>query len=222
MKSIRAAAFAAFLVFAIFPAAGQANGDTGGNKPVAAAAAIKPFRDYRLGMSLDEVKDRLLKDPYFNYRGEPDVSFLPVKEQVLIECSGNAYIRRAHFQFVDKKLFTLILDLEESRVDYFTMMTALQNAYGAYRDFSPQQVVWEAGGVRLSLEKPLTVKYIDLAVFQRLKDAGRKQETDEGKALKDFLSGSQLRSDRSRSGSSKDTKITKMKKHTKEEKKRMR
>jgi hypothetical protein len=152
-----------------------------------AATSIKPFRNIRLGMSLDEVKALLAKDPYFNYRGEPDVYFLPAKEQVLIECSGNAYIKRAHFQFVDKKLFTLILDLEESRIDFFTMMTTLQTGYGAYRSFSPREVIWEMGGVRLSLEKPLSVKYIDLAVFQNLKDAGRKQETEGEKSLKDFL-----------------------------------
>jgi hypothetical protein len=188
MKKAIFTACAALFLLGAFPLSVPAQDAVGGQTPRPAAASVKPFRGFRMGLSLDEVKDRLAKDPYFNYRGDPDVYFLPVKEQVLIECSGNAYIKRAHFQFVDKKLFTLILDLEESKVDFFTMLTTLQNAYGAYRSFSPEAVVWEAGGVRLSLEKPLTVKYIDLAVFQRLKDAGRKEETEEEKSLKDFLS----------------------------------
>ena len=183
MESIRVPALAVFLSFAVLPVAAQA----GDASPAPQTAAIKAFHGYGMGLSLDEVKARLLKDPSFNYRGDPDVSFLPVKEQVLIECSGNGYIKRAHFQFVEKKLYTLILELNEGKVDFFTMMTTFGSAYGAYRGFSPDQVVWEAGGVRLSLEKPLTVKYIDLAVFNRLKDSGRKQTADEEKALQEFL-----------------------------------
>ncbi len=183
LKTIRVPALALFLSCAALPAAAQA-GDV---KPSVPVAAFKAFHGYRMGMPMDQVKERLRNDPSFNYRGDPDVSFLPTKEQVLIECSGNDFIKRAHFQFVDKKLYTLILELNESKVDFFTMLTALGNAYGAYRDFSPDQVVWEAGGVRLSLEKPLTVKYIDLSVFNRLKDAGRKQTADDVKALREFL-----------------------------------
>ena len=97
------------------------------------------------------------------------------------------YIRRAYFQFVDQRLFTLILDLDETKVDYYTMMTTLGSYYGDYVSFSPQAVVWEKGGIRLALEKPLTVEYIDVAVFDRLKETGRARESDQEKNLKDFL-----------------------------------
>jgi hypothetical protein len=150
-------------------------------------SAIRLFRDFRLGLTLDEVKSRLAGDPYFNYRGDPDVYFLPVKEQLLIECSGNLFIHRAYFQFVDQRLFTFILDLDGTKVDYFTMLTALSEYYGDYVSFSPQAVVWEKGGVRLALEKPLTVKYIDVAVFNRLKDKGKAQESAQEKSLREFI-----------------------------------
>ena len=42
-------------------------------------------------------------------------------------------------------------------------------------------------GVRLSLEKPLSVKYIDVGVFNRLKDKNQAQESEREKSLKDFL-----------------------------------
>ena len=169
-------------LLAALPAHGQEETDTSATR-----STIKLFRNYSLGLSLDEVKSRLAEDPYFNYRGDPDVYFLPVKEQLLIECSGNMYIKRVYFQFVDKRLFTFILDLDETKVDYFTMMTTLRQRYGDYISFSPQVIVWEKGGIRLALEKPLTVKYIDVAVFDRLKEKGRAQESDQEKNLKDFL-----------------------------------
>ena len=171
-----------YCLTAIPPAAAQPAPDV-----AAPRSAIREFRDYRLGLSLEEVKNKLKQDPYFNYRGDPDVYFLPVKEQLLIECSGNLFIRRAFFQFVEGRLFTLILDLEPSRVDYFTMFSTLKADYGDYVSFSPQAVVWEKGGVRLSLEKPLSVKYIDVGVFNRLKDRNKAQESEWEKTLKDFL-----------------------------------
>src|SRR4030042_1259762 len=54
--------------------------------------APEGFRTVKLGMSVDEVKAVLAEDPFFDYRGEPDVSFLPDTQQFLIECEGFSYI----------------------------------------------------------------------------------------------------------------------------------
>jgi len=155
--------------------------------PGGTETAVKAFRGFEIGMGLETVKDLLKKDPYFNYRGDPDVYFLPGKEQLLIECSGNMFVQRAYFQFVDKKLFTLIMDLDVNKIDFSSLLTTIQAKYGLYKTFAPQVVVWELGGVRLALEKPLTIKYIDIAVFNRLKDAGSAVESSESQTLKDFL-----------------------------------
>ncbi len=39
------------------------------------------FRAIRLGMRLEETKRALQDDPYFVYRGDPDVSFLPLSQR---------------------------------------------------------------------------------------------------------------------------------------------
>jgi hypothetical protein len=151
------------------------------------AGTFKSFRGIQIGMPIEQVKDLLKKDSYFNYRGDPDVYFLPAREQTLIECSGNSFIKRAYFQFVDRKLFAMILDLYEDKVDFYTLLSSFQEKYGPYVSFTPLAVTWEKNNVRLSLEKPLTVKYIDIAVFNRLKEAGIAGHTEEEKVLKDFL-----------------------------------
>jgi len=150
-------------------------------------AAIKSFRGFSLGMSLDKVKEQLQKDPYFNYAGEPDVYFLPERKQLLIECSGTGFIRRAFFQFYEEKLFSLILDLDETLIDFYNLFTTLKNKYGRYLSFSPVNVVWEIQGVRLALEKPLTVKYLDLTAFNKIREEGKATETIESMSLKQFL-----------------------------------
>ena len=68
----------------------------------------RQFREIVLGMSLDDLKTALLEDSLFNFRGDRDVSFLPVREESLVETSGSSFIRRAFFQLRDGALFIKI------------------------------------------------------------------------------------------------------------------
>lgn len=142
----------------------------------AAATAPQPlprgFRGITLGMDLDQVKKALMADPLFGYRGDPDVSLLPQSRQYLIESAGGSYVRRAYFQFADQKLLTMILVLDQEKLDHFSLFSALSTKYGAPTSLSPQETVWQSDSVRLSLERPLTVKYIDRAMFASLVGKG--------------------------------------------------
>jgi len=132
------------------------------------AALPGGFRGINLGMDIDQVKKALVADPLFGYRGDPDVSMLPQSHDYLIECAGPSYIQRAYFQFANKRLLTMILMLDTEKLDYFSLYTALTGKYGQPASLSPQEAVWQSTSVRLSLERPLTVKYIDQATFANL------------------------------------------------------
>lgn len=131
------------------------------------------FREIRLGMSLQVVKDRLLEDPYFDYRGDPDVSFLPLSEQTLIECEGNVFVSRAYFQFQEGALATITLLLDRSVLDHYTLFTTLTEQYGPHDELSPDRILWRFPEVDLSLERPLTVKYVDREAFERVLEEGQ-------------------------------------------------
>jgi hypothetical protein len=139
--------------------------------PIVAFAQSTPqplpagFRQITLGMGLDQVKLALKADPLFRYRGDPDVSFLPQTSQYLIECDGNSYLRRAYFQFADSRLFIMILVLDTLKLDHYSLFSALSAKYGPPSTLSPQETVWQSAPIRLSLERPLTVKYIDNKTF---------------------------------------------------------
>ncbi len=153
-------------------------------------SAVTPpygFRNIQLGQQLEEVKEILKKDPLFNYRGDPDVSFLPLPKQTLIECQGNSYISRAYFQFHEDKLYIIILSLDQSKLDYYTMFSTLSGKYGDPDSLSPSDAVWRFDEVRFSLERPLTVKYIDNRVFEDLRDKGRAEEDLRDLSRKNFL-----------------------------------
>ena len=134
------------------------------------------FRSIRLGMELEQVKQLLIEDPLFDYRGDPDISFLPLPPQTLIETSGSSFIRRAYFQFDQDLLYIIILSMDPDRLDYYTLYSTLSGKYGQPTSLDPTEAVWQFDGMRLSLERPLSVKYIDSTVFEALKEEGQVQE----------------------------------------------
>jgi hypothetical protein len=157
----------------------------------AVCAAAQPitrgFRGVELGMSLEQVKEKLAADPLFGYRGEPDVSLLPSAQQTLIECTGSSWIRRSFFQFQDGRLLSIILVLDGKRLDYYTMFETLTRKYGDSTRLDPSEAVWDFPGVRLSLERPLSVKYLDTEAFERLREQGKAGESMSEMSKKMFL-----------------------------------
>jgi hypothetical protein len=155
------------------------------------AASTQPlpmgFRGISLGMGLDEVKTALKADALFRYRGDPDVSFLPQTNQYLIECEGNSYLKRAYFQFSDSRLFIMILVLDQQKLDHFSLWSALSSKYGQPTSLSPDESVWQSDPVRFSLERPLTVKYIDNKTFAALLSKGGAQKDLEQLSREKFL-----------------------------------
>jgi hypothetical protein len=172
------------------PAATDGAGDAVDEETVATeqpAALPAGFSSVELGMPVDTVKDRLRADPNFFYRGDPDVTLTPDREQQLIEVEGTFFVERAFFQFQDEELYIIILQLNRSRLDYFTMYTELEGKYGEPVFFEPSQVVWESEDVRMSLEKPLTVKYVSRPVFDSLVASGEMERSQRDLSREDFL-----------------------------------
>jgi len=145
------------------------------------------FRSISLGMGMDQVKRLLAADPLFVYRGDPDVSFLPQTAQYLIECPGTTYLRRAYFQFADSRLFIMILVLDTQKLDHYSMFSALSAKYGPPASLSPQESVWQSDTVRLSLERPLTVKYVDNKTFSAILSKGGAQKDIEQLSREKFI-----------------------------------
>lgn len=147
----------------------------------------RQFRGIALGMGIDELKAALATDELFSFRGDRDVSFLPDPQQSLVETTGLSFIKRAFFQLNEGALFIMALTMNSDLVDYYSLFTALSNKYGPPGSLSPQQSVWENGSTRLALERPLTVKYIDMGVFREIVGEATVQETRELRLRQEFI-----------------------------------
>ena len=143
---------------------------------VPAGELQRGFSSIRLGMALDEAKEALQADPHFRYRGDPDVQFLPLTEIPLIETEGRAFIDRAVLQFQNGNLAVVALFLDRTRLDYFSVYGSLVSSYGQPTRLDPGQAIWEDGPTRIALERPLTVKYIDVPTLNAIIEAGRMEE----------------------------------------------
>lgn len=145
------------------------------------------FGSVTLGVSLEEARELLQGDRNFNYRGAPDVSLRPFDQETSIESEGRGFMDRGAFLFAEDALYIITLFLDQERLDYFTLYRTLTSNYGDPDSLSPQRAIWENEDTRIVLERPLTVKYIDLETFQARIDEGAMEESLRALSRNNFL-----------------------------------
>lgn len=129
------------------------------------------YRDINLGMTLDETKEALLKDSAFGYHGDRDVSLIPGTSKILIETDaeyghGSDFLRQCYFQFYDDSLFIITINVNPEKMDYYSIFSKLCQKYGEPNSLDPKSAKWENDNYSMTLEKPLTLKYIDKETFK--------------------------------------------------------
>jgi hypothetical protein len=154
-------------LFSLLPLGAHAQTENSGGSGAGDEQKALPrqFREISLGMGLDGLKEALQKDDLFNFRGDRDVSFLPAREESLVETTGSSFVRRAFFQLRDGSLFIMSYALNTGMMDHYSMFTNLVEKYGSPAYINPKEAVWETEDTRITLERPLTIKYIDKKVF---------------------------------------------------------
>jgi hypothetical protein len=168
--------FLLIFVFALFPVYAQESPEL-----------PRHFRELSLGMKLDDLKASLLNDDYFNFRGDRDVSLLPVREQSLVETTGSLFIRRAFFQLRDGEVFIMSFSLNTDIIDHYSVFTQFVEKYGQPSFLDPRSAIWETDETRIAIERPLTVKYIDKVVFNDIVNESGLLESSRVRLRQDFL-----------------------------------
>jgi hypothetical protein len=145
------------------------------------------YRDFVLGSDMEQVKRILESDPWFYWRGEPEVSLQSEPNRNLIDCDGSGFIKRGYFQFDNDRLFVITLEINPRMVDYFTLFTRFRSRYGEPAGMDPDRAWWESEGTRLILEKPLTVKYLDRKIFREIVESSDESVTARERLRREFL-----------------------------------
>lgn len=160
--------------------------------PIFSAELPHGFHEIELGMSLNETKTELLKDVDFGFHGDSDVSLLPGVNKSLIETDatkgfGSTFLERCYFQFSDDRLYIITININTQKMDYYSVFTTLCQKYGNPQKLNPQGATWQNDDVTMSLEKPLTLKYIDNQIFDELKQYSNIEKSGEEKTRQMFL-----------------------------------
>jgi hypothetical protein len=127
------------------------------------------YRTVTLGLGIEELKEALRQDTEaYLVREDRDVYFVPLRNENYVETTGRGFIKRAFFQLKDARVFVISLELNPDRIDYYSVFTAFREKYGDPASLDPQKATWESDTARVAIERPLTVKYIDRAVFDAI------------------------------------------------------
>jgi hypothetical protein len=134
-------------------------------------------------------ENTLSADSLFDFRGDADVSFLPVRKQNVVDTVGLGFVKRAFFQLdsEDSAVFIMAFVLNTEKVDHYSVFTHFMEKYGEPVVLNPKLALWEDGETRIYIERPLTVKYIDKAVFDRLVAEGKALESNKARLREEFL-----------------------------------
>jgi hypothetical protein len=155
------------LLLCVFAAPGLFAQSEDGGGP--AAGLPQGYRTITLGMGIEELKEALRRDTEaYLFREDRDVYLVPLRNENYVETTGRGFIKRGFFQLKDASLFVISLELNPDRMDYYSVFTAFRERYGEPLSLDPQKATWESETARVSIERPLTVKYIDRAVFDAI------------------------------------------------------
>jgi hypothetical protein len=161
-------------------ATGEAGSESDGGLP-------REFHGVALGMDLEDLKAVLEKNGLFDFRGDRDVSYLPSKTENLVETSGRSFVRRAFFQLREDALFIMGYMMNTALVDHYSIYTTFVEKYGEPVSLNPREAVWENEDTRISIERPLTVKYIDKKIFNGIIEESKLSGALELELRREFL-----------------------------------
>ncbi|MBQ6567039.1 MAG: hypothetical protein IJL80_08270, partial [Treponema sp.] len=93
------------------------------------------------------------------------------------------------FQFVDDKLYVMSINLNQEKLDHYSVFSSLCEKYGAPTTLNPEKAEWVSDSMIVDLERPLCLKYTDKAVFDRIQAESGVEETVAEQNREQFLQG---------------------------------
>ncbi|NLL99954.1 MAG: hypothetical protein GX220_00665 [Treponema sp.] len=146
------------------------------------------YRNINLGMTLESVKKELLSDSVFGYRGDRDVSLLPNGyKQTIIETSNNGFLSATWFLFNENRLYNMTININRELMDYHSVFLTLCNKYGQPEFLNPEKAIWQNEWIQMTLERPLSIKYMDMIVFNSLQEESGVDQSVREMLREDFL-----------------------------------
>jgi len=79
--------------------------------------------------------------------------------------------------------------MNQKKMDHYSVFSTLCKKYGNPGALDPEKSVWQNDSVIMSLERPLTLKYTDKVVFDKLQKESLVEKSGEEFSRDRFLEG---------------------------------
>ena len=126
------------------------------------------FLSIKLNMNKENVIVRLSKESIFDTSDQEKLSFRNEPDKEILKIRGINFIKMAYFHFYNDILFQITLDLDMNKISYYDVLIKLQNKYGKPIKFTPETANWENNTIKLSLQRPVILKYISINISKEL------------------------------------------------------
>ena len=145
------------------------------------------YKEIKLGMVMTEVESLIKSSPEF-YSGREEVLSIRLEPDTqIITAEGTGFIKIAYFHFNEDKLFQIFLILSEKKIGYYTLLKRLTTKFGTPSDLDPLRAYWQNATVKIVIEKPCTIKYLYLPIWNTLLDNNLDERKILDKIREDFV-----------------------------------
>jgi len=137
------------------------------NQPAQSNPLPRNYKDFYLGMSIDEFLGLIKTVNYLYYEGELDVT-LYEQEKSLFKASVPPLIRKLVFYFFDKTLVLMTFYYDSKYVNLFERYKELSAKYGDPTLVDSKRFVWQDDKTLIILERTYRLKVIDKAFLDSI------------------------------------------------------
>lgn len=165
-----------------------------GRKPAITQTAITGFKDIQLGSTRDDVINSILSDntmilPKKYTTGSVDIA--AEESATFLALEENKFYKSGYFIFKNDSLYSITIHFQPNQVDFLELLSALNSKYSKGAFLDANTVAWQNGNMRMILERPSIVKYINMNNITTTSDTRikEKESAPTQNERKDILEG---------------------------------
>ncbi|OHD10099.1 MAG: hypothetical protein A2Z98_09060, partial [Spirochaetes bacterium GWB1_27_13] len=100
------------------------------------------FKDFKLGMSKEQVSNLLKKSFDFDAKREEILSIRLEPDTEIITADGMGFIQIGYFHFNKDKLFQIFLKIDEKKIGYYLLLKNNTERFGNPKRLDPKSASW--------------------------------------------------------------------------------
>ncbi len=126
------------------------------------------YKEIKLGMNIETVRGLIssmndflpIRDEILQIRIEPDKQILTTQ--------GLNFVNKGYFHFHDDSLYQILIKFNSTKIGYYNLLKNLTEKYGKPIALTPKKASWENEKIRITIEKPSTIKYTDKLIWESI------------------------------------------------------